>query len=155
DPDEIPRPPEADAGPAGGVALDLPAGELRAAIGRVAFAAARDDTRPVFRAVRFACGPDGLTPAATDGLRPAPAPVPRPPPPPAPPPPPPQPPRAPPPPAAPAAGDGASPERELLVPARAVAELARLLGGAATAHLATPPDARSLRVATGDTTLVV
>ena len=79
DPDAIPRAPEADAdaGAAGGVALDLPAGALRAAIEQVAFAAARDDTRPVFRAVRFACGPDGLTLAASDGFRLARAHVPR------------------------------------------------------------------------------
>ena len=54
-----------------------PPGTLRAAIERVAFAAARDDTRPVFRAVRFACGPDGLTLAASDGFRLARAHVPR------------------------------------------------------------------------------
>ena len=53
----------------GGLILEVDAGALRQAIERVAFAVARDETRPVFRAVRFGCGPDGLTLAASDGFR--------------------------------------------------------------------------------------
>ena len=87
--------------------LDLDANRLREAIERVVFAAARDDSRPVLTAVLFDFGPNGLTLAAADGLRLARVRLPE------------------------AAGD----PRQLLVPARAMAECARLLSGAHAVRL--------------------
>jgi DNA polymerase III subunit beta len=56
-------------------ALTLPASRLRQAIERVAFAAARDETRPVLTVVLFDFGAEGLTLAATAGFRLARAPL--------------------------------------------------------------------------------
>ncbi len=50
-------------------AVDLEAGRLRRAVERVAFAAARDESRPVLSGVLFDFGPEGLTLAAADGFR--------------------------------------------------------------------------------------
>lgn len=50
-------------------AIDLDATTFRAALGRVSFAAARDESRPVLAAVLFAFGAEGLTLAAADGFR--------------------------------------------------------------------------------------
>ena len=83
-------------------ALTLDASRLRQAVARVAFAAARDDARPVLTAVLFDFGPEGLTLAAADGFRLARARL---------------------------AGVVADPQ-QLLVPVRAVTELGRLLGDA-------------------------
>lgn len=105
--------------------LDLDANRLREAIERVVFAAARDDSRPVLTAVLFDFGPNGLTLAAADGLRLARVRLPE------------------------AAGD----PRQLLVPARAVAECARLLSGADAVRLLETPDARGIYLATKDTRL--
>ena len=65
DPDEFPVLPPADQS----TALDLDANHLRRAIERVAFAAARDDSRPILAAVLFELGEHGLTIAAADGFR--------------------------------------------------------------------------------------
>lgn len=105
--------------------LDLDANRLREALERVVFAAARDGARPVLTAVLFDFGPDGLTLAAADGLRLARVRVPE------------------------AAGN----PRQLLVPARAVAECARLLSGADAVRLLPTPDARGIYLATKDTRL--
>jgi NADPH:quinone reductase-like Zn-dependent oxidoreductase len=95
------------------------------AVARVAFAAARDDARPVLTAVLFDFGPDGLTLAAADGFRLARARL----------------------------ADVAAPSRQLLVPARAVVELGRLLGEAETARLIPTPEGRGVHLAVGETTL--
>ncbi len=105
--------------------LDLDANRLREAIERVVFAAARDDSRPVLTAVLFDLGPNGLTLAAADGLRLARVRLPE------------------------ATGD----PWQLLVPARAVAECARLLSGADAVRLLATPDARGIYLATKDTRL--
>ena len=105
--------------------LDLDANRLREAIERVVFAAARDDSRPVLTAVLFDFGPNGLTLAAADGLRLARVCLP----------------------------EAAADRRQLLVPARAVAECARLLSGADAVRLLATPDARGIYLATKDTRL--
>lgn len=105
--------------------LDLDANRLREAIERVVFAAARDDSRPVLTAVLFDFGPNGLTLAAADGLRLARVCLP----------------------------EAAADPRQLLVPARAVAECARLLSGADAVRLLATPDARGIYLATKDTRL--
>lgn len=106
-------------------AVDLDANRLREALERVVFAAARDNSRPVLTAVLFDFGPEGLTLAAADGLRLARVRLPE------------------------AAGD----PRQLLVPARAVAECARLLSGAEAVRLLATPDDRGIYLATKDTRL--
>ncbi len=105
--------------------LDLDANRLRDALERVIFAAARDDSRPVLTAVLFDFGPNGLTLAAADGLRLARVRLPE------------------------ATGD----PRQLLVPARAMAECVRLLSGADAVRLLATPDARGIYLATKDTRL--
>jgi DNA polymerase-3 subunit beta len=121
DPGQFPTPPSAE----GAVATDVDAPRLRAAIGRVAFAAARDEQRPVLAAVLLDFGPEGLTLAAADGFRLARVRLP-----------------------------GASAEpRQLLVPARAVAELGRLLGDAGTARIVVPRENRGVQFLVGATTL--
>jgi DNA polymerase-3 subunit beta len=122
DPEEFPELPSAD----GGCALDVDAGRLRDAITRVAFAVARDDSRPIFRTVLFDCGANGITLAAADGFRLARAHLP-------------------------AAG---APTQQLLVPARAVAEFGRVLAEAEAARLLFKTDARTLHLAVGDTTVL-
>ncbi len=106
--------------------LSLDAGRLRGAVERVAFAAARDTSRPVLTAVLFSFGAEGLMLTAADGFRLA---------------------RA-------AAGGEAGPPRELLVPAGAVAELGHLLGESGAVRLHTEPEGKALRVEVGQTTLV-
>ena len=108
-----------------GTALDLDAERLREAIERVAFAVARDESRPVLSAVLFDFGPDGLTLAAADGFRLARARLPE---------------------------TAAAPE-QLLVPARAVTEFGRLLGDAEAARLLRTPDGRGVYLAVKETTL--
>jgi DNA polymerase-3 subunit beta len=127
DAEEFPTFP-ADGADEGGTVLELDAAALRTAITRVAFAAARDDTRPVLRTVRVDCGPEGLTLAAADGFRLARAQV-----------------RA-------APATGALPQ-QLLVPARALAECGRLLADAEAARLTVRPEARTLHLTVGPTTL--
>jgi DNA polymerase III subunit beta len=95
DPAELPTLPATDAERS----VTFPGSRLRQAIERVAFAAARDEARPILTAVLFDFGAEGLTLAATDGFRLARARV---------------------------TGIDAPPQ-QLLVPARAVSELGRLL----------------------------
>jgi DNA polymerase-3 subunit beta len=119
--DEFPQLPPADGEP-----LDVDARELREAIGRVTFAASRDDSRPVFRSVLLRSGPDGLTLAAADGFRLARARVP-------------------------AAGAAAA---ELLVPVRAVVEFGRALAEVDAARLTYRGDAPHVHLEAGDTVLI-
>jgi DNA polymerase-3 subunit beta len=116
------------------VELEVDAGALRGASARVAFAAARGETRGVFRSVLVAAGPGGLTLVASDGFRLARARVP-----------------------AGVRGGGPLPEQELLVPARAVTEIGRVLAAAGdeAVRLAFRPDAPDLRLEAGETTVVV
>jgi DNA polymerase-3 subunit beta len=52
-----------------GVTLEMPADQLRAAIERVAFAAATDDARPVLTGIHTSLENDTITMAAADGFR--------------------------------------------------------------------------------------
>ncbi|HVC34230.1 MAG TPA: DNA polymerase III subunit beta [Chloroflexota bacterium] len=106
-------------------ALTLDASRLRQAVARVAFAAARDEARPVLTAVLFDFGPEGLTLAAADGFRLARARL---------------------------AGVVADPH-QLLVPVRAVTELGRLLGDAETVRLIPTAENRGVHFVIGGTTL--
>jgi DNA polymerase-3 subunit beta len=106
-------------------AVDVDAGAFRDAIERVAFAAARDETRPVLTAVLLEFGRDAVSLAATDGFRLARARLP-----------------------SAAGGTG-----QLLVPARAFAEFGRLLTGAKTVRIACLPDNRGLSLVVQDTRL--
>src|SRR5205823_8856742 len=100
-------------------------GRLRQAIARVAFAAARDDARPVLTAVLFDFGSEGLTLAAADGFRLSRTRL----------------------------ADVRAEARQLLVPARAVTELGRLIGDAETVRLIPTAEERGLHVVVGETTL--
>jgi DNA polymerase-3 subunit beta len=124
DPADFPAIPPPD----GAAALDLDAGRLREAIERVAFAAARDETRPVLTAVQLQCGAAGLTLAAADGFRLARARI-----------------------------DGVAasgtPPPEVLVPARAAAEIGRLLVDAQAAQLLLAPNGSGLHLRVRDTVL--
>lgn len=106
-------------------ALTLEVTRLREAIARVAFAAARDDTRPILTAVLFDFGQDGLTLAAADGFRLARARM---------------------------AGVSAA-TQQLLIPARAVTELGRVLGDAESVRLAPTAESRGAYFIIGETTL--
>ncbi|HVC32538.1 MAG TPA: DNA polymerase III subunit beta [Chloroflexota bacterium] len=106
-------------------ALDLDASRLHEAISRVAFAAARDESRPVLSGVLFDFTPTGLTLVATDGFRLARAQV----------------------------AGVVGPEQQLLVPARAVAEFGRLLSDADAARLVLTSDNRGLHLIVKDTVL--
>lgn len=106
-------------------ALTLAATRLREAIARVAFAAARDDTRPILTAVLFDFGQDGLTLAAADGFRLARVRI---------------------------AGVNAS-SQQLLVPARVVTELGRVLGEAESVRLVPTAESRGVYFIIGETTL--
>jgi DNA polymerase-3 subunit beta len=120
DPDEFPAfPPAEDE-----TALELDAVTLRGAIGRVAFAAARDGSRPVLSAVLFELGEHGLTLAASDGYRLARARL------------------------AAAAGD-----HHLLIPARAVAEFGRLFAEGEAARLRLAREGRGVYLDLRGTTL--
>lgn len=121
DPEGFPTPPHTD----DAQVCDLDAGQFAAAIDRVAFAAARDTSRPVLAAVLVDFQPDGLTLAAADGFRLARVRLP-------------------------AVGSEA---RQLLVPARAVAEFGRLLADTDRARLALTPDGRGLHLIAGRTRL--
>lgn len=120
DPTEFPalpgQPATGDLGGAADLTIDLDARALREAIDRVAFAAARDASRPVLSTVLFSLAPDGLTLAAADSFRLARVCLPQ----------------------------VTAPARQLLVPVRAVTEFARLLPAAETAHLALAPDGMGL-----------
>ncbi|MGD9894804.1 MAG: DNA polymerase III subunit beta [Dehalococcoidia bacterium] len=105
--------------------LELDAGRLRTAVERVAFAAAHDESRPALSGVLFDFGASGLTLAATDGFRLARAGVP----------------------------EAMSAARQLLVPARAVAEFARLLADAPVARLLLAADGRGVTLVVGETML--
>jgi DNA polymerase-3 subunit beta len=117
--DDFPLPPD----PAELPVTVLDAGRLRDAIARVAFAAACDHDRPVLATVLVAMDADGLTLAAADGFRLARARVP----------------------GTPLPGH----RGRLLVPARAVAELGRLLAGADGARLALAPDGQAIHLIAG------
>jgi DNA polymerase-3 subunit beta len=106
-------------------AHDLDAGRLRRALERVACAAARDESRPVLSGVLFDFGAEGLTLAAADGFRLARTRLP----------------------------EAAAAPQQLLVPARAVAEFARLLADAQAARLLLTPDGRGVWLAAGETAL--
>ena len=106
-------------------AFDFEAGRLRTALERVAFAAARDESRPVLSGVLFDFGAEGLTLAAADGFRLARARI--------------------------AEATGAA--TQLLVPARAVGEFARLLADAEVARLAVAPEGRGVALVVGETLL--
>ncbi len=106
-------------------AVELEAVRLRRAVERVAFAAARDETRPVLSAVLFDFSDDGLTLAAADGFRLGRTRLP----------------------------EAASTPKRLLVPARAVVELGRLLVDAERASLLLTPDGRGAGFVVGDTAL--
>lgn len=121
DPDDFPVLPPADQSNA----LELEAGRLRRAIERVAFAAARDDSRPILAAVLFEVGEPGLTIAAADGFRLARAILPG------------------------VVGD----DRHLLVPARAAVEFGRLLVDAETARLITTSDSGGVHLVADGTML--
>jgi len=121
DPADFPTFPALDASRA----LDLGARALREAIGRVAFAAAHDDTRPVLTGVLFDFTATGLKLVATDGFRLARALVP----------------------------GGVGSEQQLLVPARAVAEFGRLLADADSARLVLTAENRGVHLVVKDTTL--
>ena len=121
DPDEFPAFPSTDER----AAVELDAGRLRTAIERVAFAAARDESRPVLSGVLFDFGADGLTLAAADGFRLARARLP----------------------------EATAAPQQLLVPARAVAECARLLVDADAARLLPAPDGRGVALMAGATVL--
>jgi DNA polymerase-3 subunit beta len=118
---DFPRLPEVDEATA--VAVDASA--FRDAIERVAFAAARDETRPVLTAVLLEFGREAVNLAATDGFRLA---------------------RA----SLPSAADSAE---QLLVPARALAEFGRLLTGAKAARLVRVPENRALFLVLQETRL--
>jgi len=112
DPDDFPLPSLSDAQ----AAFDVDAERLRGVLGRVAFAAARDDSRPVLTSVLFEVGVTGLTIAAVDGFRLAQARLP----------------------------DIVGPSKHLLVPARAVCEFTYLLADATTARLVLAADGRTM-----------
>ena len=121
DPDDFPILPPADQS----TVLDLDANQLRRAIERVAFAAARDDSRPILAAVLFELGEPGLTIAAADGFRLARAII------------------------AGIAGD----HRHLLVPGRVVVEFGRLLVDVEAARLIPTADSGGLHLVAGATSL--
>ena len=106
-------------------AFDLDAVRFREAIERVVFAAARDEHRPALAGVHFDFNAEGLTLAAADGFRLARVRLPE------------------------AVGD----PRSLIVPARAVAEFARLLEAAETARLVPTHDSRGMYLMAKETAL--
>lgn len=106
-------------------AVDLDSAPLRAAISRVAFAAATDDRRPVLAAVRLAFGPNGIGLAACDGFRLALA----------------------------SAPGGQASGDQFLVPARAIAELSNLLDGIDKVRMLMAPERRALHFVAGSSTL--
>lgn len=106
-------------------AIDLDARQLARAIERVAFAAARDDSRPILAAVLLELGERGLTIAAADGFRLARAVV-----------------------AGITGGD-----RHLLIPARVIVEFGRLLADSEAARLVPTADEGGLHLVAGTTTL--
>src|SRR3989442_975358 len=110
------------------VLLEAGEGRLtRAAIDRSAFAAADDAQRPVLCGVLFDFGPEGLTLAAADGFRLARARLP----------------------------ETAAEPRQLLVPARAVDELGRLLATDQAARLVVLAEGRGVRLEVGEATIFV
>ena len=119
--DEFPTLPDTS----GHAAVDLEADRLRDAIARVAFAAARDESRPVLSAVLFDFAAEGLTLVAADGFRLARSHLP----------------------------EAAAAAQHLLVPARAVAEFGRLLADAEAARLLVAPDGRGVSLVVGGTTM--
>lgn len=102
-------------------ALALDATALRRALAAVIPAAARDDSRPILTAVCVGLGAGGLVLAAADGFRLARVRLPA------------------------ACGES----RELLIPARALAEVSRLLADAEIARLIAPPDGRGAWLVAG------
>src|SRR5262249_19687270 len=100
-------------------AHDVDAGRLPPALHRVARAAARDATRPVLAAVLFDFGGGGPTPAAAAGSRRA----------------------------RPRVPEATAAPQQLLVPARAVAEFARLLAETEAARPLLTPDGRGVLLA--------
>lgn len=133
DADEFPPLPRVD----GADRLPLDARRLREGLERVAFAASRDESRPVLSAVCLKCGPDGLTLMAADGFRLARARLPG------------------------VGVAGAEPAaavhdaapREVLVPARAAHEFVRLLGDCEEAELYLLPEGRGVYLRAGEAAL--
>lgn len=121
DPEEFPMLPPAHEESA----INLDARQLARAIEQVAFAAARDDSRPILAAVLLELGERGLTLAAADGFRLA---------------------RA-------VMAEVTGSERHFLAPARAVTEFGRLLAEADAARLVPTPDDGGLHLVAGATTL--
>lgn len=105
--------------------LTLDAALLRQAIARVAFAAAHDEVRPVLTAVLFDFGQEGLTLAAADGFRLARARL----------------------------SGVSAPAQQLLVPARAVSELGRLLGNGESVRILPTAQDRGVHLVVGESTL--
>ena len=103
DPDDFPPIPAVE----GSGTIELDPERLRQALDHVVFAAATDDSRPVLTGVHFAISGDGIRLAAADGFRLAVYSLELP--------------------------DAGAQEREVIVPARALGELARLLGDAGQA----------------------
>ncbi len=112
----------------GGPALPLDAAALKRAIGAVVFAAAPDDTRPVLAGVLVRVRERSLTLAAADGFRLAVRPVPL---------------------------EAPAPDLEVIVPARALSELERLLPGdeGAQVALSVTPTQHHVHFACGTTEL--
>jgi DNA polymerase III subunit beta len=110
----------------GGASFSMPAGVLKEAIGQVVFAAAPDDTRPVLAGVLLKMGGGSLTLAAADGFRLAVRTVELP--------------------------DG-GPDLQMIVPARTLTEVARLLSDAADDQVAinTTPNGNQVYFAFGKT----
>ncbi|MBI4496627.1 MAG: DNA polymerase III subunit beta [Chloroflexi bacterium] len=121
DPEDFPVFPAAD----DAQALELDGQRLQDAITRVAFAASRDQSRPVLSCVLFDLGPEGLSLAAADSFRLARSRVP----------------------------EAVGATRQLLVPARAAVEFGRLLDGGEAARLVPTPDGRGLYLRVKETTL--
>ena len=110
----------------GGPSCSIPAGLLKEAINEVVFAAAPDDTRPVLAGVLLKLGGTSLTLAAADGFRLAVRTVELP--------------------------DG-GPDLQMIVPAKTLSEVARLLSDAADEQVAmnTTPNANQVYFAFGKT----
>ena len=106
--------------------LVIDAKALANCLHRVLPATAAGDDRPALTSVCFGLGPQGLTLAAADGFRMAQARL---------------------------AGAGAAQPVQMLIPARAAGELARLLSGGGMARLAPAGEGRSIALIVGATTI--
>lgn len=120
DPSEFPTLPSGDTGEQ---AVTLDAAELREMIGEVAFAAATDDARPVFTGVLARVRDERLTLASADSFRLAVATTELP---------------------------GAPNMADVLIPARALTELARILPAEGEAHMMVTPNRNQVLFRAGD-----